>query len=353
MTNPILGAGLHGIGAFSSALCYTPQKKTKQWSWQTYWMAQAAVCWLILPIIVAAITTPHLRTVLMEAPGGAMVRSFLLGLCYGVGGTAFGMAIRYIGFSMTYALSIGTSCVLGTLLPPLLASQLAGLLHRTGSAWVFSGIAVASAGILVSGIAGKLRDLDQMKSMAADANATAQSDLKKGLFFSFVAGILSAVFGLALAVGQPIADVAARHGAGQFQGNVILIFACGGAFVSTAILCLYLHWKEGSLHEYISFADGPSRSLLAANLSLAALTGLLWYGQFFFYGIAHTYMGTYRFTSWALHMSMLVLFSVFVGVFLKEWHGCRRRTVVALASSIAVLLGAVASITYGSYLGGS
>jgi L-rhamnose-H+ transport protein len=158
---------------------------------------------------------------------------------------------------------------------------------------------------------------------------------------------------LALAAGQPIADVAFRYGAGQFQGNVILIFACGGAFASTAILCLYLHWKEGSLHEYITFADGPSRSLLTANLSLAALTGLLWYGQFFFYGIAHTYMGQYRFTSWALHMTMLVLFSAFVGIYLKEWQGCRRLTIYTLTAAIAVLLGAVASITYGSYLGAS
>src|SRR6202161_1864841 len=154
MTNPMLGAGLHSIGAFSSALCYTPQNKTKSWSWQTYWMAQAAVCWLILPAVVAALTTPHLRSVLRESPRDAMVRSFLLGFCYGVGGTAFGVAIRFLGLSMTYALSVGTSCVLGTLLPPLLANRLAGLLHHMGSGWVFSGIAIATVAILVSGIAG-------------------------------------------------------------------------------------------------------------------------------------------------------------------------------------------------------
>jgi L-rhamnose-H+ transport protein len=350
MTNPILGAGLHGIGAFSSALCYTPQKKTKSWSWQTYWMAQAAVCWLILPVIVAALTTPHLLSVLRDSPRDAMLRSFLLGVCYGVGGTAFGAAIRYLGFSMTYALSIGISCVLGTLLPPLLASQLGGLLQRTGSAWVFSGIAIATLGILASGIAGKLRDTDQAGSVAIIV--AERSGLKKGLSFAFVAGVLSAVFGLALASGQPIADVAARYGAGKFQGNVILIFACGGAFVSTSIFCLYLHWKDGSFREYVSFADGPARNLLAANFALAAVTGLLWYGQFFFYGIAHTYMGAYRFASWALHMSMLVFFSAFVGLFLREWKGCRSSTLVALCSAFAALVVAVLCITYGSYLGG-
>jgi L-rhamnose-H+ transport protein len=251
---------------------------------------------------------------------------------------------------MTYALSVGISCVLGTLLPPLLASQLGGLLQRTGSAWVFSGIAIATAGILATGIAGKLRDTDQAGSTAMAVSE--RPGLTMGLVFAFVAGVLSAVFGLALASGQPIADVAARYGAGKFQGNVILIFACGGAFVSTAIFCLYLHWKDGSLREYVSFADGPARNLLAANFALAVVTGLLWYGQFFFYGMAHTYMGLYRFTSWALHMSMLVLFSAFVGVFLKEWNGCRRRTHLALCSSFAALVIAVIFITYGSYLGG-
>jgi L-rhamnose-H+ transport protein len=350
MTNPILGAGLHGVGAFSSALCYTPQKKTRSWSWQTYWMAQAAVCWLILPVVVAVLTTPHLRLVLRDSPSDAIMHSFLLGVCYGIGGTAFGVAIRYLGFSMTYAISVGISCVLGTLLPPLMARQLSGLLHRTGSVWVFSGIAIATAGILASGIAGKLRDTDQAGSITIVV--AERQDLRKGLFFALVAGVLSAVFGLALAAGQPIADVAARYGAGKYQGNVILIFACGGAFVSTALLCLYLHWKDGTLREYVSFVDGPARNLLAANFGLAAATGLLWYGQFFFYGMAHTYMGLYRFTSWALHMSMLVLFSAAVGVFLREWRGCRRSTLLALCSAFAALVMAVVFITYGSYLGG-
>ena len=350
MTNPLLGAGLHGIGAFSAALCYTPQNKTRKWSWQTYWMAQAAVCWLVLPIVVAALSTPHLATVLRLAPMGAMLHSTALGFCYGIGGTAFGVAIRFIGFSMTYAISVGTSCVLGTLLPPLLAGQLSSLVSRQGSRWVFTGIAVAALGILVSGIAGKLRDIDHAKVSSTDTPPGSQ--LSKGLALALLAGILSAVFGLALVAGQPIADLAAKFGAGQFQGNVILIFACGGAFLSTTLICLYLHSKHGSMREYISFADGPARGRLAANFGLSALTGLLWYVQFFFYGMAHTYMGLYKFTSWAIHMAMLVLFSMLVGLLLKEWRACRRRTIAVLGSALAALLGAVLSITYGSYLGG-
>ncbi|MEX2234557.1 MAG: L-rhamnose/proton symporter RhaT, partial [Cyclobacteriaceae bacterium] len=115
----IAGVLLHAVGASCASLCYTPQGKTWAWSWQTYWLAQAFFCWFFLPILVAVITIPHLTDVLREAPDSAMYKSFLLGAGYGIGGTAFGLAIRYVGFSLTYAISVGISCVLGTLLPPL------------------------------------------------------------------------------------------------------------------------------------------------------------------------------------------------------------------------------------------
>ncbi len=101
--NPLLGTLLHATGALAATVCYTPQKATRGWSWQTTWLAQASVCWLVLPVLVAWLTIPELWVVLQEAPREAMGRSFLLGALYGVGGTAFGLAIRSIGFSLSPA----------------------------------------------------------------------------------------------------------------------------------------------------------------------------------------------------------------------------------------------------------
>src|SRR6195952_837852 len=125
----INGVLYHAVGASRAALCYTPEKKVKGWSWQTYWLTQAFFCWLALPVIVAFITIPHLIVVLKEAPSLPMLYSFLLGIAYGIGGTAFGIAIRYVGFSLTYAIAVGISCVLGTLLPPLVHGTFAAILH--------------------------------------------------------------------------------------------------------------------------------------------------------------------------------------------------------------------------------
>lgn len=339
------GIFFHGIGAASASLCYTPQKKTRQWSWQTYWLAQALVCWLILPILVAWLTIPELSTVLAKAPVDAMWKTFVLGALYGIGGTAFGLSIRYLGFSLTYGIAVGISCVLGTLLPPLVHGELQAHLSKPGSGWVIAGVFIGVLGIILCGVAGRSKEVDR------DAGDNLGSfSLSKGIPLCLLAGVLSAVYGFSLDQGQPIADIAAQHGAGRLQGNVVYIFSNSGAFLSTLIYCIFLHRKQGTIREYMSFFDGPGRSVLAVNYFMAALTGIMWYCQFFFYGIGHTGMGSYKFSSWAIHMIMLVLFSTIAGVAMKEWAGCKQRTVRMLVFAILILLAAILSLTWGNYL---
>jgi len=345
--NPLLGVGLHAIGAIFAAACYTPQKKVKGWSWQTYWITQASFCWLLLPIIGASLTIPGLLAVLHEAPASAMRNSFLLGMAYGIGGTAFGIAIRYIGFSLTYAIAVGLSSVLGTLIPPLVHGTLGATLHKTGASWVVAGIVVGTLGIAAAGWAGRLKENDLTAK-----NTRGEFNLVKGLLISLLAGVLSAVYGFALDAGAPIADVATAHGAGVFNGNVVYIFANTGAFITAALYCLYLHVRHKTIGELVELPAGSEKGTLPVNFAMAALTGLLWYGQFFFYNLGHVHMGEkFAFTSWAVHMTMLVLFSNLMGVILREWKQCRGLTLVTIRLALVVLVVAVLLLTYGNYLG--
>jgi len=337
------GVLYHAVGASGAALCYTPQKGVKGWSWQTYWLAQALICWLVLPLVVAYLTIPHLMNVLKEAPAYAMQRSFLLGMAYGIGGTAFGIAIRYVGFSLTYAIAVGISCVLGTLLPPFVRGTLDDVMKSNGAAFLIAGVAMGAIGIALCGVAGRNKE----KDIAANENNKTGFSLAKGLPLCFLAGILSALYGFSLDQGQPIADVAAKYGAGNFQGNVIYIFSNSGAFITTLLYCLYLHNKEKTFYQY-GTANGNS---LSGNYILSLLTGLLWYGQFFFYGLGHVRMGQYKFTSWAIHMIMLVLFSSVAGLVMKEWKNTSPKTKQWLIAALLVLVIAVLLLTYGNYLG--
>lgn len=337
------GIFFHGVGAASASLCYTPEKKVKGWSWQTYWLAQASVCWLLLPVLVAVITIPSLGKVLAEAPADAMRQSFLLGMAYGIGGTAFGMAIKYLGFSLTYALSVGISCVLGTLVPPMMAGTLADALSGNGGQWILTGVILGAAGIAFCGVAGRLKEKDIALRQAGFS-------FKKGLPLCLLAGVLSAFYGFAINAGKPISDIAANYGAGNFQVNVVYLFSNTGAFVTTFIYTLLLHIKNKTLPEYVSTGQGSG---LARNYLMALITGMLWYGQFFFYGLGHVRLGKYEFSSWAIHMIMLVFFSSLVGVILKEWKATRSVTRRTLAVALFILLLAVVVLTYGNYLGGT
>lgn len=338
---PLLGTAFHAIGAAAAALCYAPQRYVKNWRWQTYWLAQASGCWLVLPWIFAWFTIPELGAVLHEAPGAAMWKSYLLGVLYGVGGIAFGVAIRYIGFSLTYAIAIGVSCVLGTLLPPVLAGTLGATLASTAGIYVVGGVLLGGGAMVVTGLAG-FRKEREVKT----EDAASEFNPRLGLPIVLLAGVLSAVFSFSLAAGQPVADVAARHGAGNFQGNVIYLFSNTGAFTTTLVYCLFLIARDRSSGE---FASAGSASL-ARNYALSLLTGLLWYLQFFFYGLGHVRMGDFKFSSWAIHMIILILLSCGFGVAIGEWASCRRATKWMISTAITLLLGAVGLISYGNYL---
>lgn len=369
--DPLLGTFFHSIGALSSSVCYAPEKKVKGWSWQTYWIVQASFCWFLLPILVAMITIPHLWKVLCLAASltpDAMVISFLLGMIYGIGGTAFGIAIRYIGFSLTYAIAVGLSSVLGTLVPLLVEHRLRNFFYellgqgkwtppfegdkllefftRIGSNWVLLGIAISALGIGICGLAGRLKE----KQLQGEGVNT-EFRLGKGLALAILAGFLSAVYGLSLNEGKPIADIAEYYGADIWKGNVVYIFSNTGAFVTTALYCLYLHAKHRTLGELIELPAGEKKATLPLNFFMAALTGVLWYGQFFFYNLGHVRMGTFEYTSWAIHMTMLVLFSNAIAIAFGEWKGCRRITYTTIISALAVLVTAVMLLTYGNYLG--
>ena len=53
-------------------------------------------------------------------------------------------------------------------------------------------------------------------------------------------------------------------------------------------------------------------------------------------------------TGW---MILLVLFSSLAGFIWREWTGCKPRTWVMLILALAILIGAVLSLSYGNYPG--
>jgi L-rhamnose-H+ transport protein len=344
-----LGIEFHATGAVLSANCYAPQKHVKRWSWEAYWMAQACWCWLIWPILGALMTIPHLWLVITHSHSAPMFLAFVMGIGYGVGGTCFNISIRYIGFSLTYAIAVGLSSILGTLVPPLVRGQIGMIMARPGSHWVLAGIAAGALGITICGVAGRMkeRNLEALLGRAADFS------LGMGLALSLVAGVFSAVYGLALEVAAPVADIAEQYGAGIWRGNVSYIFVNSGAFLTAAVYSLYLARRNRSISQLVTLPVDAGSYRVVKNHLFALMTGTLWYGQFFFYNLGHVHLGKqYAFCSWAIHMIMLVLASSLLALAFKEWKGCEGSTHLMIATGIAVLALAIVMLTWGNYLGG-
>jgi L-rhamnose-H+ transport protein len=57
--NPFFGVFLHGVGGFSAGSFYIPFRRVREWAWESYWLIQGVAAWLIMPLLVASLTTPH------------------------------------------------------------------------------------------------------------------------------------------------------------------------------------------------------------------------------------------------------------------------------------------------------
>jgi L-rhamnose-H+ transport protein len=247
--------------------------------------------------------------------------------------------------SLGYALTLGFCAAFGTLIPPIFKNEL-GSLFETLSGWVIlAGVGVCLAGIALCGYAGirKERELtDEQKR-----ETIKEYSLTKGFFVAFFSGVMSACFAFAISAGEGVARAAVDSGTHPvFQNNPVFILILAGGFTTNLIWCLALNLRRKSIRDYIT---GSSR-MLVSNYLLSALAGIIWYGQFFFYGMGTTKMGKFGFSSWSIHMAFIIVFSNLWGIYFKEWKRVSRRTWVFVLAGLTVLILSTMIIGWGNFL---
>jgi L-rhamnose-H+ transport protein len=283
---------------------------------------------------------------LREAPLSTVFWCYLFGVLWGFGGLTFGLTMRYLGMSLGMAVALGYCAAFGTLMPPLVRGEFASKILGTSSGvLILIGVGICVCGIGVAGLAG----ISKEREFSADARTAVikEFNLKKGLLVATFCGIMSACFSYGLAAGGPVREIAARHGAPElWQGLPILILVLAGGFTTNVVWCIILHIRNQTASQYFESTGSP----LAANYILCVVAGFTWYFQFFFYTMGEAQMGTYRFSSWTLHMASIMIFGTLWGLALKEWKGAGRRTMRLLALSVAVLVASTLVVGYGNYL---
>jgi L-rhamnose-H+ transport protein len=383
--NPALGVLLHWLGGLASGSFYVPFRGVRHWAWETYWLVGGVFSWIVSPWLFGSLMAGNLVPVLREAPESALFWCYFWGLLWGLGGLTFGLTMRYLGMSLGMAMVLGYCAAFGTLMPPIFAGEFASKVAGTLSGQVILiGVGVCMAGIAAAGMAGmsKEREMPDEQRRAV----IKEFSLKKGVAVASFSGVMSACFSYGLAAGDPIKEIALRHGTKTlWQGLPVLVVVLLGGFTTNIIWCLALHFRNRTGHQYLAStvsrlsADGPAerairkavegpsegastsvavvesesgtRVPLASNYQLSALAGTTWYFQFFFYTMGETQMGAYKFSSWTLHMASIIIFSTLWGVALHEWRGSSRRTIRLVILSLLLLVASTVVVGYGNYLG--
>jgi L-rhamnose-H+ transport protein len=315
---------------------YVPIKKVKEWSWESFWLVQGVIAWLVFPYLGALLAIPDghsLGELLSAGDGGAALKSIFFGVLWGVGGLTFGLSMRYLGIALGQSIALGTCSAFGTLIPAVMKGE---QLFSGEGLVLLIGVSVAIAGIAVIGYAGSLR----AKNMTEEQKKAAVKDfaLGKGLFVALLAGVMSASFNLGLEAAEPIRLKAVELGTeGLYAGLPAILMVTFGGFLTNAVYCLFQNVKNKTLKDYTSV----SGKVWVNNLLFTALAGILWYSQFFGLTLGKSFFteGSVMMAfSWSILMSLNVTFSNVWGMVLKEWKGAGSKTVSVLVIGMLILI---------------
>jgi L-rhamnose-H+ transport protein len=381
--NPFLGVIFHWIGGFASATNFIPFRGIKRWSWEVYWIIQGFAAWIVAPLILAYLFVPQLSSVMHEAYAkdpSALQYALLFGVLWGVGGITFGLAIRYLGIALGYAIALGLCAFFGTLVPPFYHGELASMAHLASGKIILLGVFVCLIGVAVNGAAGYSKEHEITPEEKAEAGERDFS-FGKGVAIAVLAGFMSSFFAFGLAAGKPLGDLAkvqliASGRSDLWQNLPVLIVVLWGGFITNFIWSAILILKNGSIKQFAgepglnpmratatagdtlvdfdpldpSTYDRIAPRTLIANYVFAAMAGVIWYFQFFFYSMGQTKMGKYDFSSWTLHMASIIIFATLWGLVLKEWHGTSMRTKLLVTCGLLLLIGSTVIVGYGNYV---
>lgn len=368
--NPLIGVIYHWIGGLASASNFIPFRPIRRWSWEIYWIVQGFAAWIVAPAVIGYLFVPGLWSILHRSPSVTIWHAVFWGAMWGVGGLTFGLAIRYLGIALGYAIALGFCTAFGTLMPPIFNGQIVTIVHQRGGQVILLGVFICLLAIAVNGLAGYSKEQEvsaEEKALLGERDYS----FAKGLAVAVFAGIMSACFAYGLAAGKPIAEItrarlAAEHHALLWQNLPVLVVVLWGGFATNLVWSAVLILRNRSGRQFLGApgnnpmgtedpleAENSTRlspSVLTRNYVLAALAGVIWYFQFFFYSMGQTKMGRYDFSSWTLHMASIIIFATLWGIALHEWRDTSRKTRLLVGCGLFLLVGSTVVVGYGNFL---
>ena len=312
----LLAGGMNGSFA-------VPMKRVRGWEWEHTWLAWALLGMIAIPLAVAAATIHDLGAVYRAAGLQPLARTALYGMAWGAGTVLFGLGIARVGLALGFAVILGTSSALGTVIPLVMLHR--DRLFTADGLLLLFGVGVTLAGVMSCARAGLLRE-------AAAPQQSGGGSFVIGLGICLLSGLGSCFMSVALNEATPITRAAETLGASAAGSlNAVWpVLLCGG-FAVNAIYCASLLVRR---HNAARF-----REAVGSNVGLVVVMAVLWSGSNFVYSAGARGMGPLGLIlGWPVFMAAIVLTANTWGLLTGEWRSAGRRAVTWAAGGCLLLI---------------
>ena len=335
-----LGLWLVLLGGILQGSFALPMKRMPGWRWENTWFIYSIAAMLVLPWAIAFATVPHFGQVLGETHSEALAEVALFGFGWGIGSTLFGLGISRVGIALTFAIVLGITASLGSLLP-LIVLHPDQLFTRQGYA-LLAGLAIVILGIGMCSAAGHRRE----RELSTQAVKVAGAGFWLGLVICVFSGVFSAMLNFSFVFGKELQQNSLAAGAtSAMASNLVWAVALSAGFVVNAGYCVYLLQKNRTW-QILSQKNIPALYWLGATLM-----GVVWFFGITAYGMGATDLGPLGAAlGWPVFMAMNIITANVWGVLSGEWKGSSRLTYAYSWAGISVLLVAVYTISHASSL---
>jgi len=185
------GLGAVLLGGFFQGTMLVPMKFTHRWQWENTWLCFSATAYLLSPWVLAFLLVSHFPHMLSEVSPRALISTFMFGVGMGVGALLMGVGYRYVGMAIAFAIVLGISSTIGTLVPLIVFAPDPIIQHQGWS--VKAGVAIALVGTAVVSRAAWERNARDKGEVAAPRpeSKKATRDVAIGLILCITSGVLS------------------------------------------------------------------------------------------------------------------------------------------------------------------
>jgi len=180
MSNVALAVVLTLVAGILNGSFAAPMKYAKFWKWENIWSVWAVVGMFVFPWFMVYVTRPHMLGFYQQAGGREILLLVGFGLGFGLAQIFFGLGIAALGIALNFAIAIGLSTALGSLVP--LIALHSEMIPTTKGRVIILGVALMLVGIVFCAVAGRHKE----KAMQSSAQEPQEGAGKK---MSFKAGL--------------------------------------------------------------------------------------------------------------------------------------------------------------------